>query len=50
MNSKHSRSGGERSTRVAEQIHQELAQLIAREVKDPRIGMVTLTCPETALL
>jgi ribosome-binding factor A len=40
---KHSRTGGDRATRVAEQIHQELAQLIAREVKDPRIGMVTLT-------
>jgi ribosome-binding factor A len=40
---KHSRSGGERSVRVAEQIHNELAQMIAREVKDPRIGMVTLT-------
>ena len=42
-NTRHSRSGGDRSTRVAEQIHQELAQMIAREVKDPRIGMVTLT-------
>ena len=41
--SKHSRSGGDRSVRVAEQIHHELAELIAREVKDPRIGMVTLT-------
>ncbi|HVL58512.1 MAG TPA: 30S ribosome-binding factor RbfA [Burkholderiaceae bacterium] len=40
---RHSRSGGDRGVRVAEQIHQELAQLIAREVKDPRIGMVTLT-------
>ena len=40
---RHSKSGGDRATRVAEQIHQELAQLIAREVKDPRIGMVTLT-------
>jgi len=40
---RHSRSGGDRSVRVAEQIHQELAQMIAREVKDPRIGMVTLT-------
>jgi ribosome-binding factor A len=45
---KHSRTGGgsaggSRATRVAEQIHQELAQMIAREVKDPRIGMVTLT-------
>ncbi len=43
---KHSKSGGDRRTRVAEQIHQELAQLIAREVKDPRIGMVTLTSVE----
>lgn len=43
---KHSRSGGERSVRVAEQIHHELAQMIAREVKDPRIGMVTLTTVE----
>lgn len=40
---RHSKSGGDRATRVSEQIHQELAQLIAREVKDPRIGMVTLT-------
>jgi ribosome-binding factor A len=40
---RHSRSGGDRSVRVAEQIHHELAQMIAREVKDPRIGMVTLT-------
>jgi ribosome-binding factor A len=40
---RHSRSGADRSVRVAEQLHQELAQLIAREVKDPRIGMVTLT-------
>ncbi|MEI7446780.1 MAG: 30S ribosome-binding factor RbfA [Burkholderiales bacterium] len=43
---RHSRSGGDRSVRVAEQIHQELAQIIAREVKDPRIGMVTLTSVE----
>jgi ribosome-binding factor A len=34
--------GGDRSVRVAEQVHHELAQLIAREVKDPRVGMVTL--------
>lgn len=38
-----SSSHGPRSVRVAEQIHHELAQMIAREVKDPRIGMVTLT-------
>jgi ribosome-binding factor A len=43
---RHSKSGGDRAIRVAEQIHQELAQLIAREVKDPRIGMVTLTSVE----
>jgi ribosome-binding factor A len=43
---KHSRTGAERATRVAEQIHHELAELIAREVKDPRVGMVTLTSVE----
>ncbi len=37
------RSGGGRGIRVAEQIHHELAELIRAEVKDPRIGMVTLT-------
>jgi ribosome-binding factor A len=40
---RHRRSGGDRSVRVAEQIHQELALMIRAEVKDPRIGMVTLT-------
>ena len=48
MATRHSRSAGgggpgARATRVAEQIHHELAELIAREVKDPRVGMVTLT-------
>ena len=51
MNRQSSRSAGTpshgpRSIRVAEQIHHELAQMIAREVKDPRIGMVTLTSVE----
>lgn len=32
-----------RTRRVAEQIQQVLAQLIQQEVKDPRIGMVTIT-------
>lgn len=32
-----------RSRRVAEQIQRELAELIQLEVKDPRVGMVTLT-------
>ena len=32
-----------RTLRVAEQIQRELADLIRTEVKDPRVGMVTLT-------
>lgn len=32
-----------RGARVADQIQRELAELISRELKDPRIGMVTLT-------
>lgn len=32
-----------RPRRVAEQLQRELAELISHEVKDPRIGMVTLT-------
>jgi ribosome-binding factor A len=31
-----------RTQRLAEQIHRELAELLLREVKDPRVGMVTL--------
>lgn len=31
-----------RTQRVAEQLQRELAQLIQREVKDPRLGMVTV--------
>ncbi|MFT4101875.1 MAG: 30S ribosome-binding factor RbfA [Burkholderiaceae bacterium] len=41
--SRHSRTGADRGVRVAEQIHQELAEMIRAEVKDPRIGMVTVT-------
>ncbi|UCE31265.1 MAG: 30S ribosome-binding factor RbfA [Burkholderiales bacterium] len=33
----------DRGLRIADQIQRELAELIAREVKDPRVGMVTLT-------
>ncbi len=29
--------------RVAEQVHHELAELVRAEVKDPRVGMVTIT-------
>jgi ribosome-binding factor A len=32
-----------RTRRVAEQLQRELAPLIARELDDPRIGMVTIT-------
>jgi len=36
-------SGGARGARIADQIQQELAELIQREIKDPRIGFATLT-------
>ena len=32
-----------RGIRVAEQIHHELAEMIRAELKDPRVGMVTVT-------
>ena len=32
-----------RSSRVAEQMRRELADLLQFEVKDPRVGMVTVT-------
>ncbi len=32
-----------RSSRVAEQIQRELAELIRLELKDPRVGLITLT-------
>jgi ribosome-binding factor A len=35
-----------RATRVAEQMQRELADLLMFEVKDPRIGMVTITAVE----
>jgi ribosome-binding factor A len=34
---------GGRSSRVVEQIHQEVADLVRTEVKDPRLGLVTIT-------
>lgn len=37
-----------RSDRVAEQIQRELADLLQFEVKDPRVGMVTLTAVEVS--
>ena len=35
-----------RSDRVSEAIRRELAQLIATELKDPRVGMISLTAVE----
>ncbi|MFP5405245.1 MAG: 30S ribosome-binding factor RbfA [Gammaproteobacteria bacterium] len=40
---RHKSVAGDRRTRVAEQIHQELAEMIRGGLKDPRVGMVTLT-------
>lgn len=40
---RHSKFIPGRSQRVADQIQKDLAELIAMEVKDPRVGMVTLT-------
>ena len=35
-----------RSFRVADQIQRDLTELIARELKDPRVGMVTINAIE----
>jgi ribosome-binding factor A len=35
-----------RGYRVADQIQRDLSELIARELKDPRVGMVTLSAVE----
>lgn len=32
-----------RNSRVAEQIQRELAELVQKELKDPRVGLITLT-------
>jgi ribosome-binding factor A len=40
---KHSKSIPQRGLRVADQIQRDLSELIAFELKDPRVGMVTLT-------
>ena len=37
-----------RRARIAEQIQRELAELIRLEVRDPRVGMVTLTGVEVS--
>jgi ribosome-binding factor A len=37
-----------RTQRVADQIQRELAALIQREVKDPRVGMATVSAVEVS--
>lgn len=37
---------GGRAPRVTQQVHHELAELIRTEVKDPRVGLVTVTAVE----
>jgi ribosome-binding factor A len=37
-----------RSHRIAEQMQRELADLLQFEVKDPRVGMITITAVEVA--
>ncbi|MFF7710508.1 30S ribosome-binding factor RbfA [Pseudomonas sp. NPDC007930] len=37
-----------RTQRIGDQIQRELAQLIRREVKDPRVGLVTITAVDVA--
>ena len=40
---KHSKNIPQRGVRVADQIQRDLAEIIAFELKDPRVGMVTLS-------
>jgi ribosome-binding factor A len=40
---KHSKTIPQRGLRVADQIQKDLSELIAFELKDPRVGMITLT-------
>lgn len=39
-------SAPNRGFRVADQIQRDLAELIARELKDPRVGMITINAVE----
>lgn len=40
------KKGFQRSERVAEQVRRDLAELIQTELKDPRVGMVSITAVE----
>ena len=39
---------GKRSEKVADLIHKEISEMLARTIKDPRIGFVTITRVETS--
>jgi ribosome-binding factor A len=39
----HSSKPGDRGSRVADQIQRDLSELLRLEVKDPRIGLITIT-------
>jgi ribosome-binding factor A len=39
-------TGPQRGFRVADQIQRDLSELIARELKDPRVGLITLNAVE----
>jgi ribosome-binding factor A len=41
-------SGGKRTARLNEQLKREISELIRREVRDPRIGHVTITGVDVA--
>ena len=40
---KHSKTIPGRGLRVADQIQRDLAEIVAHELKDPRVGMITIT-------
>ncbi|OGB27068.1 MAG: ribosome-binding factor A [Burkholderiales bacterium RIFCSPLOWO2_02_FULL_57_36] len=40
---KHSKSIPGRGLRVADQIQRDLAEIVAYDLKDPRVGMITIT-------
>ena len=37
-----------RTQRIGDQMQRELAELIRREVKDPRVGLVTITAVDVS--
>lgn len=37
-----------RNERISDQIHREISQIIFREIRDPRVGLVTLTSVEVS--